>query len=78
MPQNTEDYIRILWTVMCQQIGQPRINGQILRIIQPSKTESQKVKFEWLITSKEKNKHQKLPRIKKHRIRWLHRSNSSK
>ena len=40
MSKTTEDYIRILWTVMCQQIGQPRINGQILRIIQPSKTES--------------------------------------
>lgn len=38
MSKTTEDYIRILWTVMRQQVGPPRINGQILRIIQPSKT----------------------------------------
>ena len=31
---------RILWTAICQHIGQPIRNGQILRTVQPSKTES--------------------------------------
>ena len=40
--RNTKDYKRILWTAICQQIGQPIRNGQILRIVQPSKTESRR------------------------------------
>ena len=30
---------RILWTVICQRIGQPRRNGQISRNMQPEETE---------------------------------------
>ena len=39
--RDTKNYKRILWTVICQQIGRPRRNGQISRDIQPSKTESE-------------------------------------
>lgn len=38
--RNSKDYMRILWTAVYQQTGQPRKNGQILKIIQPSKIES--------------------------------------
>ena len=39
---NTKDYKRILWTIICQQIGQPRRNGQISSNKQPFKIESEK------------------------------------
>ena len=35
-----KNHKRILWTIICQQIGQPRRNGHISRNIQPTKTES--------------------------------------
>ena len=34
--------IRILWAVICQQVGHPRRNGQISRNMQPVKIESGK------------------------------------
>ena len=40
-------------TAICQQIGQPRRNGQILGIIQLSKTESWRENPNWSITSTE-------------------------
>ena len=33
---------RIVWTILCQQIGQPRRNGQVSRYMQPTKTESRR------------------------------------
>ena len=36
----SKNHKRILWTIIYQQIGQPRRNGQISRNIPPSKTES--------------------------------------
>ena len=33
---------RILWTTICQQIWQPRINVQLYRDLQPAKTESRR------------------------------------
>ena len=41
-----KNHKRILWIVICQQIGQPRRNGQISRNIQPMNTESKRNKFE--------------------------------
>ena len=38
--RDTKIHKRVLWTVICQQNGQPRRNEQIFRNIQPSKTES--------------------------------------
>ena len=35
-----QKYKQTLWTVTCQQIGKPRRNGQILKNVQHSKTES--------------------------------------
>ena len=33
---------RILWTITCQQILQPRRNGQFYRHVQPTKTQSKR------------------------------------
>ena len=38
--RHTKNHKRMLQTVICQQIGQPRRNGQISRNIQACKTES--------------------------------------
>ena len=32
----------ILWTIVCQQIWQPRRNGQLSRDLQPAKTQSRR------------------------------------
>ena len=37
--RNTKDHKRILWATICQLNWQPRGNGQILRKVQPHKTE---------------------------------------
>jgi len=37
-----KNHERILWTILCQQIWQPRRNGQLSRDIQPAKTESRR------------------------------------
>ena len=34
--------LRILWTIICQQIWQPRRNGQISKDIQPGKRETRR------------------------------------
>ena len=53
-PRNTKDLKRLLWTIICQQIGQPRRNGCTARNIQSSKPESwRNTKSERPITSKE-------------------------
>ena len=36
---HTKDYKGIVWTAIFKRTGQPRRNGKILRILQPSKTE---------------------------------------
>ena len=38
----TKTTIKILWTIICQEIWQPTRNGQISRDIQPIKTESRR------------------------------------
>ena len=40
--RNTKNHKRILWTLICQLIWQPRRNGQVSRNIQPTKTESRR------------------------------------
>lgn len=43
--------MRLLWTIICQEIGQPWRNGYIPRIIPPTKTESlRNRKSEWTIS----------------------------
>ena len=41
--QKTKNHERILWTIVCQQIWQPRSNGQLSRDVQSAKTESKKI-----------------------------------
>ena len=40
--QTYKKHKRILWRIICQQIWQPRRNGQLSRDIQPVKTESRR------------------------------------
>ena len=37
-----KNHKRILWTIVCQRIWQPRRNGQLSRDLQPDKTESRR------------------------------------
>ena len=37
--RNTKTHKRILWTILCQQIWQPRRNGQLSKSLQPVKTD---------------------------------------
>lgn len=49
----TQDYKRLLWVILNQQIWQPRRNGYISRNVQPTKIELQwNKKLIWSITIK--------------------------
>ena len=54
MHSNTKNQKRILWTIICQQIWQPRRNGQFSKDIQPVKTESRRNGSTELITKNER------------------------
>ena len=76
MPQRYKKNHKKKWTVVCQQIAQPRRNGQIFRNIQRAKSNQEEIdNLNRLITSSEIEFviFFKVSRKQKFRIRWLHR-----
>ena len=73
--RNTKDRKRILWTITCQQIWQPRRNGQFSRNIQPTKFNQEEIhNLNRMITRRETESVIKKTSYKqKSRTRWLHR-----
>ena len=45
MQKSKKNHKRTLWTIICQQTGQPRRNGQVSRNIQPAKTKSRRNRY---------------------------------